>query len=116
MSSPFPDLAPESIIAFFDGDVELVRELAEVLLAEAPGQRAAIEEALTNGAGPGITEAAHTFKGSAGALGLGALHAIAERLEAAARAGELDRARQLGRELQETWPTVERVLRTLASG
>ena len=115
MASPFPDLDPESITAFFDGDDALVRELAEVFLAEAPGQLAVIVQAVADADGPGITRGAHTFKGSTGALGLDGLHAVAERLEDAARTGDLASTQQMSRELEDAWPAVERVLRTLAA-
>jgi HPt (histidine-containing phosphotransfer) domain-containing protein len=68
------------------GDTGLARELAEVFLAEVPVQLSALAAAADAGDPELVRTAAHTLKGSAGALGFTELARQAQALELQAQA------------------------------
>ena len=59
-----------------------LREIIGIFLADTPERIAVLKQALAAGDRDGVLRAAHSIKGSAGSLGVSALHSAARRLEA----------------------------------
>lgn len=74
-----------------DHDFELAAELIEIFLEDAPQLVAGIGEAVRTRDAEALQLAAHSFKGSAAAIGASAAAAAAQVLEVAGREGRLDR-------------------------
>lgn len=68
-----------------EGDVELLQELVELFLADAPERMAEIRSALAACDGEGLQQAAHSLKGAAANLSALALASVAKHLEDAGR-------------------------------
>jgi HPt (histidine-containing phosphotransfer) domain-containing protein len=66
-----------------DGDMELLKELAGIFLAECPKLMAEIRQAVDQRDARKLRLAAHTLKGSASHFGAGAVAGAAQRLEGA---------------------------------
>lgn len=71
------------------GDVELLEEVAQVFLDNAPDQVAQIRKAAEAGDGVALERAAHALKGSVGNFGAEAAFQAALRLEKMGRSGDL---------------------------
>ncbi len=103
-SSPVPKgdvIDRELAIERTGGDVELARELAGMLLEEAPRWLEELHAALAKDDRATAARAAHTLKGQADHWGAAAALAIARRVETDARAGDLAEAKRGARELDE---------------
>jgi two-component system sensor histidine kinase/response regulator len=74
------------------GDRDLVGELGQLFLAEAPGQVEALRDAITRGDAAAVRFAAHTIKGSAATLTARRVAQQALLLETMGKAGTLDGA------------------------
>ena len=72
-----------------DGDSGLLRDLLEMLLADLPGQIAAMRGALQSGNAPALVAAAHNVTGSAGNLSALALQQLTQQVVQAGRANTL---------------------------
>ena len=77
------------VLERFEGDMDLVREVAELFIADCPHRLAAVREALADGDSAGLQRAAHSLKGSVSNFSAGAAVEAALRLEMLARAGDL---------------------------
>ena len=103
-----------AVLAQFDGDTDLARELAEIFLADAPSQLAALRDAIDAGDADRLRRAAHTLKGSVGVFGAVALQTLAEQMEQAGRAGDLPAAGALAGDLDREAGALTALLETLA--
>ena len=72
------------------GDVALLRELAAIFLDEWPGWQIAVRRGLAESDLESVRDTAHTIKGSLGTFAASAAHAAAERIEQAARIGQIE--------------------------
>jgi HPt (histidine-containing phosphotransfer) domain-containing protein len=72
------------------GAAGLLASLVDSFLQDVPKRLTAIEEALARRAAHDVMHQAHTIKGSAAALGVVQVRALAARIEGAANAGDLD--------------------------
>ena len=88
-----PDLA--GMISAFDGDKELVGELAAIFLAELPNMLCAIDTALASEDAPKLRLAAHTLKGAVCHFGANEARDVAELLEAKGAQADFNGARTL---------------------
>lgn len=79
-------------LANVDGNVELLREFAQLFLDDCPRQLSALHDALARGDSRGVESAAHILKGSAGYIGAAGVFAAADELETIARCGDLAHA------------------------
>jgi HPt (histidine-containing phosphotransfer) domain-containing protein len=79
----------------FDDDLELLNEIFHVFIAEAPGRRADMEQALAAGDLSGLSRSAHSLKGVAGTMFAEPLRRAAYALEMAAKEGDADRSAPL---------------------
>ena len=77
------------------GDVEVVKELVQSYLEEAPRLLAEARTALTAGDAPTLQRAVHTLKSTSATFGALALAESSKAIEQAARAGVLPKVAQL---------------------
>jgi HPt (histidine-containing phosphotransfer) domain-containing protein len=77
------------------GDKELLREVVEILLAEAPQQMARLRRAIAEGDATSIERMAHGLKGELGYLGISELSQGAGQLEGLGRRCELQKATEV---------------------
>src|SRR3977135_3259564 len=80
------------LLALMDGDRELLLELIDVFLEDAPQRIQAVQSALADRDADAVYRAAHALKGSAGNFGAPEVVSRANRLEALARENDLDAA------------------------
>lgn len=77
------------LLTLMEGDHDLLHELIDVFLEDAPERMAAVRQALGAGDAVALYKAAHTLKGSAGNFGATEVVSRALQLEAHARCGDL---------------------------
>ena len=80
------------LLAFMEGDRDLLLELIEVFFEDAPQRVEAVRRALADRDAEALYKAAHALKGSAGNFGAPNVVRRANRLEALARENDLDAA------------------------
>jgi two-component system sensor histidine kinase/response regulator len=80
----------DAALELTDGDAELLRELAAIFTADAPGQMDLVRVAVAGRDATGVREAAHSLKGSLRALGAASAAALAQELEHRGATGRLD--------------------------
>ena len=80
------------LLALMDGDRELLLELIDVFLEDAPQRIQAVRRALEAHDAEALYKGAHALKGSAGNFGAPDVVSRAIRLEAVARENDLDAA------------------------
>lgn len=81
-------------LARLDDDEDLLVEVVQQFVADAPGALEAIEAAIRAGDGPALAEAAHALKGAAGYLAADDLCVSAQGLEGWGRANQMGEARR----------------------
>ena len=89
------------ILARFDGDIELARELAGIFIEECPKYLNDMRQAVREGNAQALEHSAHTFKGSVGNFSTIGAHESALRLEMLGKSGELTGAPEILNLLQE---------------
>ncbi|MFC4973110.1 PAS-domain containing protein [Halomonas beimenensis] len=106
-----PCLDWQAALDALDGNRELLDEMVEMFLEEAPRLMTEIDAALAAGEARDLRRAAHTLKGSARVVGGLAAGEAAQHLEALAKAGDLARAGEardtLAERLDELTPALE---------
>ena len=80
---------PEAALELVDGDRELLVDIIDLLLEQAPQSLSEIREAISHRNGQDLDRAAHKLKGSLGNFGKKAAYAQALRLEEMGREGDL---------------------------
>jgi CheY-like chemotaxis protein len=80
-------------LSYVDGDVGLLREMAELFLADYPQQMAKIQAAIASSDSQALMRAAHSLKGVVGTFAAKATHEAALRLEMMGENGDLREAR-----------------------
>ena len=78
----------------FEDDVNGIAELLEMALETGKKHRRALEDGLSAGDAQVVARAAHGIKGSAGNIGANNVYQLATELDAQARTGNLDGARE----------------------
>ena len=86
-SVPVVDVAALLTITY--GDREVLRQLIEIFLEDAPGQLDEIRAAVARSDRPLLEQRAHSLRGAAASMAGARVAAVASRLEAAARTGDL---------------------------
>jgi PAS domain S-box-containing protein len=99
-----------------DGNDELMADLAQLFLDDAPRQIREIREAKTLGDATRLEIAAHTLKGSASTVGAGALTSIARKIEMVARERNIEGTGELCNQLELEWERLKVELSTLSAG
>ena len=97
------------------GDRGLVREMAELFLAEAPRMLEAVRSALQSGDAPALAHAAHALKGSVSNFTTARAADAALKLERLARTGALGEARAAHEPVEEEVARVCQALRELVA-
>ncbi len=82
------------------GDQELLKELAELFLGDAPARLEALRGAIEGGDAASVERVAHALKGSCGNMGATGMAATCAELEEAGRSGGLARAPMLMERLE----------------
>lgn len=91
-----------------DHDEDLLREVVQQFIDDAPASLTAIEAAIVTGDADALRDAAHSLKGSAGYLAADDLCVAAQELEGFARARLIDDARS-------AWPAFATVARAVVT-
>jgi len=99
----------------FEGDDDLLRELAAVFLEDYPGRLRDIQDALQAQKADAVVRAAHTLKGAASVLCENGPTPVVRELEAAAKAGDLGRAQTLYGELERQMDYLRQDLESLVA-
>jgi two-component system, sensor histidine kinase and response regulator len=102
------------ILARFDGDIELARELAGIFIDEYPNYLAAIREAVVSASPKALEHSAHTLKGSLGNFSTKDAHASALQLETLGRTGSVDGAAEILQKLEQQMECFNRILAGMA--
>ena len=79
-----------ALLKRFDGDAELLRDIADTFLSHCPDQLTAVERAATAGDAARLRDAAHSIRGAVANFGAEDAVAAAFRLERMAVDGALD--------------------------
>lgn len=108
-----PLLELEKLRQRFDEDDELLAEIFQVFIAEAPDRRKAMETALAAGDLDGLSRLAHSLKGVAGTMFAEPLRQAAYALEKGAKAGDAAEAARLTDALLASLKTTCAHVRTL---
>jgi PAS domain S-box-containing protein len=96
----------EEAVKQMEGDVELLKEIAEMFLEESPVLMDKMRQAAADGDCRKLERAAHTIKGSVGNFAAKSAFDAAQKLEELGREGNLDHA-------QEAFETLEREIERL---
>jgi two-component system, sensor histidine kinase and response regulator len=96
------------------GDVDLVAEIARGFLEDAPSKLAALAKAVQAGDAAEAARIAHALRGACGNVGAMAMSAAAAEIEAAGRAGRIERAAALVPELEAAWRLLSRRMEEVA--
>ena len=91
----------EAAFKHFEGDVELMKEIAEMFLEESPVLMDTMREALDRGDSGALERAAHTVKGSVGNFAAESAFQAAQRVEQIGRDGNMVEAEEAYRALEE---------------
>jgi len=83
-----PLLDFDKLIERMEGDLELIREIFDIFVAEAPERRAKFEKALLEGDSQAMVMLSHSLKGASGTLHAEPLRQACYDLEHAARAAD----------------------------
>ena len=92
------------------GCPDVVTEFIDSYLADLPGRIEALHAAVAAGDPPRVRSAAHALKGSSASLGATAVASVCGRMEAAARAGDVEAVRPW---LSELDPEIHRAVERL---
>jgi CheY-like chemotaxis protein/HPt (histidine-containing phosphotransfer) domain-containing protein len=98
------------LLARFDGDSELLKELAGIFLRECPRMLDEIRAALGDADSKALERAAHTLKGSVGNFAMPGSWETAHRLELLAKSGQLSGADEIFRALEQQIAQFNQVL------
>jgi len=108
-----PMMTRERLLARFDGDEPLIRQIAGVFLDDYPEQLAQIRAAVVAGDAVRLERAAHALKGALGNFGAEAAVAAACQLEALARSRNLTGTERVSLALEEEIARLQPLLESL---
>jgi len=110
-----PAVDRERLLDQFEGDAELVREVAMIFLEDHPKQMRDIERGIANEDARSLETAAHTLKGSVGNFGAEAARQAAFELEELGRGANLARVGEVHARLTEEISRVVAELRVIVN-
>lgn len=114
-----PALDREMLLAQFGGDEEILREIAELFIEDAPRQLSEIQEAMARRDGDALARSAHSIKGAIGNFTESDAYDLALKLELLGRDKEFSRAEavygDLEKALDQLMSELETVLRETES-
>ncbi len=88
-----PVIDESRLLSEFGGDREILAELRDLFMAQAPPLHAAILEALDSGDASVLVRDAHSLKGACATYGAPRLTMVCKEIELAGKAGDLETAR-----------------------
>jgi PAS domain S-box-containing protein len=94
------------------GDAALAKEVIALFLEDIPKQARVLKEMLEKGDGAGATRQSHTIKGASANVGGKALSGVAWEMEAAGRAGELEKLAALMPEMERQFEILKKAMET----
>lgn len=97
----------------FEGDLTLLREVADLFFEHYPQRLGELRAALACGDGQGLANAAHSLKGSVGNFAADGAFATARRLERLGREGDLSEAATVCAQLETQIAQLKRALDAL---
>jgi two-component system sensor histidine kinase/response regulator len=100
-------------LANVDGNLELMREVAQLFLEDCPRRLAALQDAMLRRDRRALEHTAHTLKGSAGYLSAPGVFTAADEVETIARCGDLADANHACAKLQQETRQLAQVLASL---
>jgi CheY-like chemotaxis protein/HPt (histidine-containing phosphotransfer) domain-containing protein len=103
----------EAAVNHFEGDIDLLKEIAEMFLEESPILMYQMKEALNRGDNAALERAAHTIKGSVGNFAAKPAFDAALRVEAIGRDSEMRHADDAYNKLEEEIARLKPVLTSL---
>jgi two-component system sensor histidine kinase/response regulator len=101
-----------ALLAGFGGRSELVKQIIDVFLTDAPAMLARLNEAARTSTAPALAAAAHAIRGSAGLFSQGDVYADVRALELRARGGDISAADRACHDIEQS---VSRLMRELES-
>jgi two-component system sensor histidine kinase/response regulator len=104
-----------ALLADFGGRMDLLKDVVDVFLEDAPSILARLKEALQNNNAVDVAAAAHALKGSVGLFSQGDAYECARRLEQLGRSGDLTGGEAVGEELAASVSRLTTELRALIS-
>jgi CheY-like chemotaxis protein len=110
-----PGLDNAAVLAHFDGDEDLLAELAGLFIHESPKLLAAIQQAIQQDDAKGLERAAHALKGSVGNFAVPTAVKAAQTLETMGREGNLAAGETAFAILQEEIAGFVQILQNLES-
>jgi HPt (histidine-containing phosphotransfer) domain-containing protein len=108
--SPIDPRALENLRDVLDGDPDLLNELIDLFLTDAPALMQDLHDAVVRQDAQSITQTAHSLKGSASNLGARGMAAVCANLERRGRAGLLGGAESACRTLAKEFEVVRDAL------
>ena len=108
------NIAESEILAHFEGDGELVRELAEIFLGECPRLLGELRAAIQNADAQALQHSAHSLKGSIGNFSISMAHTSANQLEMLGKSGSTEGAAQIFAVLETQLQRFNQILAGLA--
>jgi HPt (histidine-containing phosphotransfer) domain-containing protein len=109
----FESLNAQRLVAALGGDRELLLEIIELFLRDAPAMMHAVRLEATRAQPEPLAKAAHVLKGSAANFGVSPLYESARELEMCARSGELSKVPEILARLERAENDFERALARL---
>jgi PAS domain S-box-containing protein len=103
----------EAVLARVEGDLELLKEIVELFLGEAPDLLRSIRESLERRDAASLERSAHALKGSVGNFGAKGAYETALKLETMGREADLNGAPETFAELEAKISRLESALATL---
>jgi HPt (histidine-containing phosphotransfer) domain-containing protein len=107
---PIDPRALENLRDVLDGDPELLNELIDLFLVDAPALMQSLNDAVERQDAESLTQTAHSLKGSASNLGARGMAAVCAHLERRGRAGSLRGAESACRTLRKEFEVVRDAL------
>lgn len=94
-----------------DGDRELLREVIEIFLEDAPAQLSALQDACRLADPAAMEKAAHTLKGAAANISAKALQQLSGTMQELIRKGQAAQAERLMNDMESQYGKLDRMLR-----
>lgn len=95
-----------------DGDMDLLREVIEIFLEDAPGLMGALRLAIHGGKKDAMERAAHTLKGAAANISAKGLQSLSGKIQEMIKKGEVTQIEKLLGEMETHYDTLDRILRS----
>jgi two-component system sensor histidine kinase/response regulator len=114
-SQPNPSFDRADLMERLDGDLELISELVQIFLEDAPQLVEELGTAIARGDATQVNRSAHSLKGSASNFSAGPVVASASRLEQIGKLGDLSLAEAEFETLEANLRALEQDLKALVS-